>query len=594
MKNRAFGLAMLLCGASLLSGPVPVPAAATNPTNDAKPVAVPVIHNMAEYEKSPQAAARKQKFKTPEPYVKPKVKYQKGPTLQVILATKLPPKSLFKGEDVKGVTSKKGEVTKTKSEGMDCVTTNITLTATSDNFSNNDYSGTVSNIYPGACYTFAHLTDGSWQPEAGARNPITLSTNNPNTKGPSSLVVNAPSQATVNTAVAKIFSGFPHSSATQSLSYQVTNIENAAAYNMAIGGSASGFGVDVSNKYDTSTTSKHVYLTIDAKKGLFNIDSFPPDNGFFTNEKVENTPYLSFISSVTYGIRILANADLEFDTSADADHFKFSYSGFGVKTDFALDEVSSSKNYKATISGYVIGGPGNLGVAYDLKGLKAQIDKAMAGTNFQNARVISYVVRDMGNEIINTYSATDEFAERNCTPAAAGPPEIASVQVDIQSGADGKEPQTQFHVALFAGNGMNEKKILATYNAPFPMNVGYQSGSTHTIHLDKVSENQLKNENLTYTMDDFIKHGGGTLTIGTPYYNSGRPGATGGIGYDIWNINGVKLTINYKPQKENPNPKPNIISWTLGGNDGINLDSRNAQSSGMLYFDKSFQQSGKQ
>jgi hypothetical protein len=565
---------------------------AAKPATAAKPSAGSAIRTMDDYEKSPQAAARKQKFKTPEPYEKPAVKYQKGPTLHLTLATKVPPK--FKGENVKGVTPKKGKITKTKSDGMDCVTTDITLTATSSSFSNNDYSGTVSNIYPGACYTFAHLTDGSWQSQAGARNPITITTNNPNTKGPSSLVVANPSQSTVNAGVAKLFSGFPRSSATQSLSYEVTNTENAAAYDMAIGGSASGYGVDVSNKYDQSTTSKHVYLTIDAQKSLFNIDTFPPDNGFFTDEKVEGTPYLSFISSVTYGIRVLANADLEFDTAADADHFKFSYSGFGVNADFAMDEVSSSKNYKATINGYVIGGPGNLGVAYDMKGLKAQIEKAMAGTNFQNARLISYVVRDMGNEIINTYSATDEFAERSCIPAAAGPPEIASVQVDIQSGADGKEPQTQFHVTLLAGKGLNEKRILATYYAPFPMNVEYQHGSTHTVFLNKVLDSQLKNEDLNYNMDDFIKHGGGTLIINNPYYNSGQPGATGGINYDIWIINGIKLTINYKPQKENPNPKPNIISWTLGGSNAITLDSRNAQSTGMLYFDKSFQQSGQQ
>ena len=88
----------------------------------------------------------------------------------------------------------------------------------------------------------------------------------------------------MNAGVAKLFSGFPRSSATQSLSYEVTNTENAAAYDMAIGGSASGYGVDVSNKYDQSTTSKHVYLTIDAQKSLFNIDTFPPDNGFFLQE----------------------------------------------------------------------------------------------------------------------------------------------------------------------------------------------------------------------------------------------------------------------------------------------------------------------
>jgi len=530
MKNRVLGLSMLLFGASLLMGATAPPAASPAKPPAAAPAAAgPAAKNMKEYAKTPQASKRKEKYKVKaaNTYDLKPVSYHKGPKLHLTLATKTP--ETFPGGSKKGVNKKDGKTTKSSTNGEDCVTTQVTLSAQSDSFLNNDYTGTVTNIFPGACYTLPHLTDGSWKEQEGTRNPIYITTNNPNTKGPATITVKDPNKATVNSGIAKIFEGYPHTTANLATVWQVTETMNAAAYDLAIGGSVSGFGADVSDKFDTSSSSKHVYLTIDATKALFVLSTIPPDNGFFTDSKVEATPQLAFISDVAYGIRVLANADLEFNSANDANHFKASYSGFGVGGSLTIDSSASSKNYKATVNAYIIGGPGNLGVAYDLKGLKSVIEKALDGATFQNARPISYTAMDMAGDIVGNYGFT-EFEERTCTTN----PKIENVQVSFLSGRDGKNGDTNLNVYLYLRNypnsSHNDDMVGAIY--------GYQSrGHSSSFGGGQTSYVPLTPGSGSYggpliTRDEMVKANGGHFRI--HIYPNGN---------DTWNINGVTATL---------------------------------------------------
>jgi len=135
--------------------------------------------NMDEYRKTPQYAARKAKLSkaTPAPQSK-KVTFQDGTKLTVTL-DKEGNSSNMEGPVKKTI----GDSKKESSGGYDCTTTTVNLTATSSSFLNNDYSGTTANIYPGACYTYANLTNGSWKEQTGARNTLQVTTDNPNIRG---------------------------------------------------------------------------------------------------------------------------------------------------------------------------------------------------------------------------------------------------------------------------------------------------------------------------------------------------------------------------------------------------------------------------
>ena len=544
------------------------PVAAATATTTTAAVAVvdkpPVYRTMTDFKKSPQYAKRKAKYDTKSPGPQTKtVKFQDGSVIKISL-DKAAPTDPMTGP----VKKKVGKEKKESSDGYDCTVTTVNLTSTSNSFLNNDYSGTTANIYPGACYTYANLTNGSWKEQTGVRNPLMITTDNPNARV-SYVTVQDPNMGTLNAAVAKLFSGM-RGSGDESLSYQVSDVDNSSTYNLQIGAAASGYGVDLSNVYTTGNASNHVHMTIDATKTLFTISTVPPDSGFFHDDKVESTPYLSVIGEVSYGVRVLANADLTFNTQADADIFKGSYSGYGVS-------VSLNVSYSSS-NGYMIGGPGNQVVAYSLDELKKQIDKAFAGATYQNARPIKYKSYSMAGDVLNTYSATDNFEERSCVPADGGSPEIQNVVVTFTQGGDGKEAPTGFTMGLFAGLTGNPNDE--------PMFI-YQSGGVQNYYANNGTATIVLNRNPRYKDkydEGTLQKAGGHLHM---YPLSYVPGSASGIGYDLWQINAVKAVINLKASSANPNPQPlggqNGINWGFNGPNQINLRSDKGTTADFLF-----------
>ena len=567
------------------------PVVLSNASTEIKPQQA---RNMEEFRTTPQYVQRKTKIEAKSAPKVPQTKtvtFQDGTKLTVSLDSKVAPGTLL-GPVKKTI----GEPKKTSSGGMDCIVTNVNLTATSDNFLNNDYSGTTANIYPGACYTYANLTNGSWKEQTGARNPIMITTNNPNVKGPSYVIVKDPNVGTLNSAVAKLFAGMNNTNATESLTYQVTEAENSATYNLEIGATASGYGVDLSNVYSTANQSNHVHITIDATKTLFTIMTAPPDSGFFKDPKIEATPYLSVIGEVSYGVRVLANADLTFASEQDADQFKGSYSGYGVSVSLDVNYGATSKNVSANINGYMIGGPGSQVVAYSLAELKSQIEKAFAGATYQNARPIKYKAYSMAGDVLNTYSLTN-FNERSCVPSDGGSPEIDNVTLTFRQGSDGKDPESFYWVGLFPGinNDNNPDHAMFLYNAGLPNsgNQRYNDNGTVTVILKPNQWTYLQNgkKMIGGYQGKFdlaaLQKAGGHIYL-TPLYSK--------VGLDIWKIDGVSVKINLKPTAANPNPQPmgnNSLSWNLQGPNEIQLNTTN-QTHGLFFFDRNFNPQGNQ
>ncbi len=536
----------------------------------------PTVHNMAEYAQTPKATKRKVTLSKPQPPKTKDLKFQDGSVIHVKLD-----KSDKAPEIQDAVTKTISKKKDPPSGGYDCTTTVVNLSATSDSFLNNDYSGSTDNIYPGACYTYDNLTNGKWQAQQGVRNTITVTTDNPNMNGKSYINVQNPNIATIEYAVSQLFSRMKKSTGNESLTYQVTDAENSAAYNLQVGAAASGYGVDLSNVYSTGNSSTHAHMTIDATKTLFTISTFPPDSGFYKDPKVEATPYLSFIGEVSYGVRVLANVDMTFNSQSEADNFKASISDIGITASLGVNYGNSSSATNTTINGYMIGGPGNQVVAYSLKDLKSQIEKAFANASYQNARPIKYKAFDMSGSALNTYSATDNFAIQNCVPADGGSPQIQNIIVSFQQGGDGKDAQTQFTAYLYPE--------VAFKNGQIPM-LQY---STYTVGTTQFANNGSAFIVLTpdkdykgeCTMETLQKAGGGRIIIGPI-----AKGPHSTLGWDEWDITAVKVTINLKATPDNPNAQggPPPITYSFSGPNPINLRTGPTNTALTLAFDRNF------
>jgi len=452
----------------------------------------------------------------------------------------------IKSSTVKG--SQKHESTVTNGTQWDCATSTIALTASSTSFLDADYAAAAGYIYPGAVYTFDNFFNGSYKQQSGVRHPIMLVNENPNISGSSFIVVKNPDMGTVTNAVKVLTNEMRGPASNEEFKYQIYETGNSAAQSLQVSGGGSYAGFSASNSYSTASSSNSVSLTIDATKILYTINLSPQDSGFFADPNIENTRNLMVIGRVSYGVRVLANLTYTFNTSQEADQFKASYSGFGGSANVSLNQVSQSTSVSNTINCYVIGGPGSSTISFNKKDLQSQLQAIFRGASYQNAKPIEYSFFDMAGDLVGSYSATDNFAERNCVPNTNAS-KLESVFVTFNTGSDGKDNDTHYNIALYGGktatrnnyNGYdnnppdtkdNGEGFIAMYKTG-PLNVIFNPGTSATNEL--TFNPFLANYNLKEkpTMDYFVKNGG---IVHLHIYPNGN---------DTWNLTGMNLQLNF-------------------------------------------------
>lgn len=543
-------LALAQTGGTAKNNKKPAPTTTTNtpPVNPpATTPKAPIAKNMKDYAKTPQGLKRAQKYaKTfaggaSNGTASKDIKYPDGTALHLKMVrnpsfgdqpTEITAK--VKADKDKPVQSKDP-----KGQTWNCTTDHVELTATSTTFLNNDYSASASHIYPGACYTFDNFNNGSYLEQTGTRYPLTIVTDNTNIKGSPFRLVNNPNMATVRAALDDLFGESTKNTATESLTYQIYETSNDADQSIKISGGASGYGASLSAGYSTGSQSTTLNLTIDAIKTLFSVNTVPPDSGFYQDPKVENTPNLMVIGSVSYGVRVLANLSVTFNSQQEAADFKASYSGWGVSANVNFDQLSSSKSVNSTINCYVVGGPGNSTISFDKKDLKKEIQQILAGATYKNAMPVKYEFYDMAGEVVGSNSATDDFAVRNCTPGADNP-RLESVYVNFSTGNDNKNQNDNYIMFLYPG-AMNKTvsgadptmtNSLMTYledGAVFDFGSGFNSPEYPTNSQTTV---QMFGINKPATLNDF--QNGGSLHLHLEPQNT-----------DTWVINSITVTLNF-------------------------------------------------
>jgi Thiol-activated cytolysin len=465
-----------------------------------------------------------------------------------------------------------------------CTTDHVTLTATSTSFLNNDYSDQASHIYPGACYTFDNFYNGAYQEQTGARYPLMILTDNPNIKGSPYRTIQNPNMATIRAGLDDLFREAPNSTANESMSYQIYETSSSADQSLKISGGASGYGIKASGSYSNSSQDKTINLTIDATKILFTINTVPPDSGFFKDPKVENTPNLMVLGSVSYGVRVLANLSVTFSSEEEAIKFKASYSGWGVSANFGISDLSKSSSVNSTINCYVVGGAGNSTLSFDKKDLEKELTKIMATANYHNAMPVKYEFYDMSGAVIGSNSATDDFAVRECTPGQDNP-RLDRVFVTFNTGNDDKNQNDNYVLYLYPGKVNQQLTPTSQTNFSDWFSAAnnwlnyISSGSIYSYYSGYNSPDYYNNTNTTVEMfktnresslDDFKN--GGSLRLHMEPQNT-----------DNWNVTQIQLTLNFSGSTE----KAQVITFS-----GIpRIDNGGSGTSDvLLYFDSNFKQ----
>ncbi len=449
---------------------------------------------------------------------------------------------------------KKPVVKSTSNDNQDscsCIIQNVTLSANSSDFLNNNFANTATYLLPGAIYYYDDLINGKFKELTDARYPIILTTDNPNIEGDSYVVVEHPDAVNLQDAVTKLRQRFTkdiYQVGTGSFPYKVYEYSNSSDMSMKIGADATGYGFSASGSYSKSTSSHDEKLTVDAYKELFTIyAAIPADSAFkgYFKTYPDNTHFPVIISSVHYGERVLANMDVKFNQQSDAVNFNASYDGFIWKAKVGLDYFSGNSSVGTSINAYYVGGPSKYTtLSFNKKDLENQLKDFFSNVTYQTTQPIIYELQDLNGNPVNVVSATDNFSVPLCayntnaslavadlstplTPKIPASVSFARVKTGNNSGDD-KDPDTHWSFGVFDSN---ENSVASFHDDS--NNDPYSDGTT-TKSLYLVQEKRA-------IFGDFVanKKISGVDASGRIHINIAPNG------HDTWNIDQFTINLNF-------------------------------------------------
>ncbi len=253
------------------------------------------------------------------------------------------------------------------------------------------------------------------------RNPITIATTVRNTSGKITEPVKVPTKNSINQGIANLQQGYsldPLQTTNQSMIYRSSYVQSNTEMQMKIG--ASGYymmasfnsAMNIANAKETKT------FFIEAEKELFTLSTDKPENGFF-NTDIANVGELGYISSVSYGVKIIGKIEVE--NSAESLGGSFTgmiNAGFaGGRFDFEAVSRESNKNVKCFF--YVIGGKSETVTGSSLSDVYYKVNQILAGVNYKTCMPIRLEFRSVATGSPITYKdATNNFVYDVCTPKA--------------------------------------------------------------------------------------------------------------------------------------------------------------------------------
>ncbi len=324
------------------------------------------------------------------------------------------------------------QVKSTSAEDMgDCFscTTEEKRVSMSDNtFLTVGYAAQSSNIYPGAIYKFDNYANGSWRAEEAERNPIVLNASVYNVTGRNYEDVPQPSAASIGNAIANLFGRFsvdPNKVTNGSMQFTAYEVESLADVMVKVGASGHGFGYYAKNLFQFNDKEHHRFILIDCTKEMFTINTTAPASGFFS-DAARGTGDMMYISSVTYGVRILACMDIATREKTIADKFEGGGNWGVAGGQIDVDAFSREFNTTNTIKMYVVGGRSNeVFPVYNYDDLKKRCAEIAKTTTYNTVLPVKYQLKNLMGDVVTSSSATDYFKVRNCSCKSPGKPEPA-------------------------------------------------------------------------------------------------------------------------------------------------------------------------
>lgn len=413
------------------------------------------------------------------------------------------------------------------SEGeFDKKTTRKTINAESTTFMDFNIAQQTNRIYPGAIHKLSDFFSGGQSITSG-RNSYTIYTDNTNnTSGSVSENVAGTLPDNCYNAIRNITSRFSTTTGSANLQYRCFRSSNDADLSIKISANGAYAGFSANGGYNQTTKETTLFLTIDAIKPMYTINTQIPTGGYLSDKNLAATPGLMVINSVTYGTRILANLRVTIKQRNDEVNFGARYGvsdAAFVAATFSL--IKNNNSVESTVNAYVVGGPITT-TTFSKDNLEQEINALLTRCNYQTAQPISYTFSDLNGNQLGAQTATDAFDDITSVPKDRVY-RCTSASVEIKTNDDNKENGSDAQITLKNNAGI--VLVQDGNNTEFPNN------STNTIGLP------IDPQNANALMSNFESGDNNELHIFlTPKQIF--------LGYDVWNIKEVTLYLTFTDQ----------------------------------------------
>jgi hypothetical protein len=346
--------------------------------------------------------------------------------------------------------------------GLICTSYSISLSPESESF-DAPLADKMSHTYPGAAYNYNDYIKNNTQPphNKSKRNPIILQVSSSSGNG-KQILVEDPTKNNLDEAAGKLKYALPKQANNLSTEIYVQTIVNEATFALNVEAGGGGYGFKASAKFGLNYDSKKTYMSIDAKQKNYVITANRPDGaeGGFYKDEAENAKNENvYMSSVTYGRRVIGIIETELDQEHMEVGAKASYDGFGISANLGLGIVDKMSRAKTTVRLLFIGGNGDvITIPNPTAGsVQATINQWMTNTSSQAAVPIEYTFKNMRDVGMRWESVASNINYEQCVPKppAAAPPQPWDITVTLNSISNNKRENAKLGISQSVGVSVN-------------------------------------------------------------------------------------------------------------------------------------------
>lgn len=287
-------------------------------------------------------------------------------------------------------------------------------------------------IYDVRTFYSGDYTNKQIYPYGENRNPITIATTVRNTSGGITEEVATPTKNNINTAITNLQRGYTLDrlqTTNQNMIYKSSYVENNTEMQLKLGASGKyvGFEFQSSMEVKNSKTTKTFY--IEAEKELFTLSTEKPQAGFLNTDD-GNMANLGYISTVTYGVKVIGKIEIENSEESLQGYFSGMFNAGFAGGRISLDALSREAKGSEKCFFYVIGGTSDKVEGVNLADAYNRVNQILSTVNYKTCMPIRLEFRSLttGNPIAYK-DATNNFTYEVCTPKAI---KEANKNIDIK------------------------------------------------------------------------------------------------------------------------------------------------------------------